>query len=196
MPVRSDLLIAQPVRQASYAPVATVAVDSTGDGRANYMYTGVDRNRDGIPDAMQTPYVSQPVHTATVAVDLTGDGRANYLYTGVDRNYDGVPDSLQSLHSIPEGPMNLSAGTGHSGGGSVTVAVDCNDGRATYLVDRNNDGIADSLQVSELSSPNDIATVAVDATGDGRADYVYSGVDRNHDGIPDALEGPRLVYRP
>ena len=34
-------------------PRATLAVDSNGDGRANYLVSGVDRNMDGIPDALQ-----------------------------------------------------------------------------------------------------------------------------------------------
>jgi len=37
------------------APAATVGIDTSGDGRANIYVTGVDRNRDGIPDALQAP---------------------------------------------------------------------------------------------------------------------------------------------
>merc|ERR1711907_595531 len=49
-------------------PVATAAVDTTGDGVANILYTGVDRNMDGIPDALQsglpiTPMQSKPLPT-------------------------------------------------------------------------------------------------------------------------------------
>merc|ERR1711865_633951 len=36
-----------------YSPRATVGVDATGDGRANYMVSGADRNFDGIPDVLQ-----------------------------------------------------------------------------------------------------------------------------------------------
>ena len=34
-------------------PMATAAVDTTGDGRANALVRGVDRDRDGIPDVLQ-----------------------------------------------------------------------------------------------------------------------------------------------
>ena len=34
-------------------PTASVAVDTTGDGRANTVVSGVDRNMDGIPDQLQ-----------------------------------------------------------------------------------------------------------------------------------------------
>ena len=34
-------------------PRATVAVDVDGDGRPDYLVSGVDRDRDGIPDVMQ-----------------------------------------------------------------------------------------------------------------------------------------------
>lgn len=76
-------------------PVATVGVDRTGDGRVDYMYTGIDSNNDGIPDSLQSLHVGGQVHTATVAVDARGDGHADYLYTGLDLNNDGIPDSLQ-----------------------------------------------------------------------------------------------------
>ena len=35
------------------APTATVGLDVDGDGRADYLVTGADRNLDGIPDALQ-----------------------------------------------------------------------------------------------------------------------------------------------
>lgn len=52
-------------------PTATVAVDANHDGHANYFYTGVDLNHDGIPDALQggTQTVGGPVSLgATQAV--------------------------------------------------------------------------------------------------------------------------------
>lgn len=157
--------------------VATVGVDSTGDGRANYVYAGIDRNQDGIPDALQNPNVPQQ-HVASVGVDSTGDGHANYVYKGVDRNNDGIPDALQQAHVH-----------------TATVAVDADgDGRADYIytgIDRDNDGIPDAMERSNVHT----ATVAVDADGDARADYVYTGADRNNDGIPDALQSAQ-VYPP
>mmetsp|Transcript_52160 Transcript_52160/g.82821 ORF Transcript_52160/g.82821 Transcript_52160/m.82821 type:complete len:418 (+) Transcript_52160:63-1316(+) len=45
--------------QRSVAPAATVGIDTSGDGRANIYVTGVDRNRDGIPDALQAPQAPQ-----------------------------------------------------------------------------------------------------------------------------------------
>ena len=41
------------MQPGGYAPQATAAVDTTGDGRANALVRGVDRNGDGIPDALQ-----------------------------------------------------------------------------------------------------------------------------------------------
>merc|ERR1712166_832787 len=80
-PARIDV---SPDRRYS-PPVATVAVDVDGDGRADYLVSGVDRDGDGIPDALQrgprySPRYSPPV--ATVAVDVDGDGRADYLVSG------------------------------------------------------------------------------------------------------------------
>jgi len=39
--------------QQPVVPTATVAVDTNHDGRANVFFTGVDMNRDGIPDYLQ-----------------------------------------------------------------------------------------------------------------------------------------------
>ena len=41
------------LKSQAYAPRATVGVDIDGDGEADYLVTGVDENRDGIPDSMQ-----------------------------------------------------------------------------------------------------------------------------------------------
>jgi len=43
--------------QALGVPMATVGIDTTGDGRANLTYVGVDMNRDSIPDALQASQV-------------------------------------------------------------------------------------------------------------------------------------------
>ena len=105
------------MQPGGYAPQATAAVDTTGDGRANAVVTGVDRNRDGIPDELQGGgmqgggmvggmghrgggYAPQ----ATAAVDTTGDGRANYVITGEDRNRDGIPDALQAAAQVHNRP--------------------------------------------------------------------------------------------
>jgi hypothetical protein len=117
--------------QASRVPMATVGIDTTGDGRANLAYVGVDRNRDGIPDALQASRVPM----ATIGIDTTGDGRANLAYVGVDRNRDGIPDALQASRV----PM-------------ATIGIDTTgDGRANLAyvgVDMNRDGIPDALQTA------------------------------------------------
>lgn len=88
------------IKHAHTAPThfATVGVDTDGDGRANYLYTGIDRDRDGVPDSLQAPRTASS-HMATVGVDTSGDGRANYRYTGLDRDGDGIPDALQSPYT-------------------------------------------------------------------------------------------------
>jgi len=79
------------------APVATVGVDSTGDGCADYLYAGIDRNNDGIPDSLQMPHVSRHVHSANVV----GDGHAGYFSTSLNLNNDGISDSLRPLDFGP-----------------------------------------------------------------------------------------------
>jgi hypothetical protein len=73
-------------------PMAVAGVDTNHDGRPNYIYVGEDRNRDGIPDALQA---RPPAPMATVGIESNYDGRPNYFFTGADRNLDGIPDALQ-----------------------------------------------------------------------------------------------------
>jgi len=75
---------------ASSEPMATVAFDTNNDGNANFLVTGVDRNRDGIPDALQDESYVMPETTA--GVDTSGDGVANYNVQGVDILRNGIPD--------------------------------------------------------------------------------------------------------
>lgn len=56
MPVASSPKAAVPTALGgpqTAVPMATVGVDTTHDGKADVFYTGIDRNRDGIPDALQ-----------------------------------------------------------------------------------------------------------------------------------------------
>jgi len=153
------------------SPQATMGIDTTGDGRANFFVTGDDVNRDGIPDVLQKPPSMLPpnqpllesrnlptmplVPTATVGIDTNHDGKANYFVSGVDVNRDGIPDVLQKPPSMlpPNQPL---------------------------LESRN-------LPTMPLVPT---ATVGIDTTHDGTANYYVSGVDVNRDGIPDSLESP------
>jgi len=65
------------------------------DGRANYLYSGMDLNRDGIPDFLQRGRGRWAPPRASVGLDVNGDGRADYIASGVDWNRDGIPDYLQ-----------------------------------------------------------------------------------------------------
>eukprot|EP00656_Telonema_subtile_P014417 TRINITY_DN1738_c0_g1_i5.p1 TRINITY_DN1738_c0_g1~~TRINITY_DN1738_c0_g1_i5.p1 ORF type:complete len:338 (+),score=32.29 TRINITY_DN1738_c0_g1_i5:330-1343(+) len=128
------------------APRATVAVDVDGDGRADYYVSGVDRDGDGIPDAMQgAPHPSRhgygyaphpmyrpPAPRATVAVDVDGDGRADYYVSGVDRDGDGIPDAMQ--------------GGARPVYGAYAAAARYRCPTPAARVDRDRDGIPDTLQ--------------------------------------------------
>jgi hypothetical protein len=76
-------------------PTATIGVDANHDGKPDFWYTGVDRNCDGIPDALQQSSTAN-LPTATVGIDSNQNGQTDYYYTGVDMNRDGIPDVLQA----------------------------------------------------------------------------------------------------
>lgn len=60
----SDARSASLIRGA--VPTATVGVDTTGDGRANYVVSGIDADRNGIPDVLQSPR-SQVLAAASIS---------------------------------------------------------------------------------------------------------------------------------
>lgn len=76
-------------------PMAVAGVDVTHNGRADLFYIGADRNRDGIPDALQGP---NPRGISVVGLDTS----SNVAYGGADQNYD----SLRSF--APGAPVGLS----------------------------------------------------------------------------------------
>jgi len=87
---------------------AAVAVVTNGEGRADFVVLGADRNCDGIPDVLQ----SGGGGMVPVGFDVNGDGRADFVVGGVDANRDGIPDALQvAQRSIP-GPVNRWPGGG------------------------------------------------------------------------------------
>ena len=192
----------------AYSPQATAAVDTTGDGRANALVRGVDQNGDGIPDSLQGG--------AMMGGGMMGGGYGNspgYVSQGIGGVMDpGYSSPYQNMsRGYPGNQNRLINQMGHRGGGyapHATAAVDTTgDGRANAVVrgvDRNGDGIPDSLQGGAMMMGGGMmgggmgyrgggyapqATAAVDTTGDGRANSLVIGVDRNHDGIPDALQG-------
>jgi len=168
----------------SNAPQATMGIDTTGDGKANVYVTGVDMNRDGIPDALQTvPLVGSVVPQATMGIDTTGDGKANMYVTGVDTNRDGIPDALQPQATVWNGQKFVTG------------------------VDLNRDGIPDQLQAqvgSRVQAAVDIrkemrgpVIVKVGTCGSvvdlAAGDMVIVQWDKREDGSPGATYVPRDV---
>jgi len=102
---------------------------------ATAIVTGVDRNRDGIPDILQGNMVAsgttaaaatttattttavrgrsfEATPMATVDIKLSDDARATV--TGVDRNNDGIPDVLQQGQTVNLQPMVQSSNPSYS----------------------------------------------------------------------------------
>jgi len=81
------------ILKASAIPVAAVAVDTTGDGRANFIYEGEDWNRDGIPDALQGYGRSRPSMAAATVVERWPD--AAYSTPTISARAVGIGQSPQ-----------------------------------------------------------------------------------------------------
>lgn len=92
------------------APVATAAVDVNRDGRTDYLVTGVDRNRDGIPDSLQrqaspygysagggyrtvVPEESRERALARAYEDAKGDFNRSFIPESNSRTVSGLPTS-------------------------------------------------------------------------------------------------------
>jgi hypothetical protein len=73
-------------------PTATVGIDVNGDGQADYVVSGVDRNHDGIPDALQNQ-ANWVDDGETRGIDTTGDGQVNYVVQPEADLPDSPPES-------------------------------------------------------------------------------------------------------
>lgn len=87
-------------------PMASVGVDSTGDGHSNYTYTGTDQNYDGVPDSLGDGKMLVPATAG--AVDGQLDGHPSYLYTLSEECRDDTPDSLQLSQDSPDSSLHVS----------------------------------------------------------------------------------------
>merc|ERR1719201_94613 len=72
-------------------PTATMGLDTTGDGRANYAVTGVDMNRDGIPDALQSPRITPRVLVPGASLSVP---------IGVPTTSFAAPRSYRTRHGL------------------------------------------------------------------------------------------------
>jgi hypothetical protein len=86
--------------------MASVGVDSTGDGHSNYTYTGTDQNYDGVPDSLGDGKMLVPATAG--AVDGQLDGHPSYLYTLSEECRDDTPDSLQLSQDSPDSSLHVS----------------------------------------------------------------------------------------
>merc|ERR1712107_956188 len=78
--------------------------------------TGVDMNRDGIPDVLQQPQVGYGV---PLQYGAPGSYGSTVTVTGVDMNRDGIPDVLQQPQSGYRAPVQYGAPVNY--GSTMTV---------------------------------------------------------------------------
>jgi len=183
----------KPVPSGVIGTVSTVPM-------ASMCVTGVDLNRDGIPDVLQgggvqlsggiatgvigqTNYVGEPL--AQMGVDVNRDGRADYTVVGTDWNRNGIPDAMEGRQGVQYCGGSVVGAGAVVGGYSTVVGTQvisspplppvATVGPQGYVVS----GGAGSVP---------LAAANVDVNRDGIADYTYVGVDRNRDGIPYALQ--------
>lgn len=200
-------------------PIAVAAIDSNNSGLPNYLYIGVDRNQDGIPDALQN-------QTMTVYLPKVINGRTVLVQEGHDRWRTTNPDSQArfgglSYRKSKQMEDRLEEGLGPVWG-VVLDGVDEGDGWVRLNVASEAPSVSPLARVPPLACPQlplglevlagssvrempsgprlqpgpPVAAAAVDTNHDGHANFVYVGVDRNQDGIPDALQaGPASAVR-
>lgn len=84
--------VSQPVRVDGRMdqPIAKIGIDANGDGRANFMVAGIDRNRDGIPDVLQqSPYGGQGPQALQGHGGMGARGPAAISHPSVHHHYPG-----------------------------------------------------------------------------------------------------------
>ncbi|MDT0583637.1 Ig-like domain-containing protein [Brumicola blandensis] len=196
--------------------VATIILDSDGDGISDEIEGTGDSDGDGTPDYLDTDSDGDGIPDAEEGADDTdGDGVPDYL--DQDSDGDGIPDADEGTADTDgDGtPDRIDSGTDEDFDG-IPDAIEGpgdsdNDGIPDYLdSDSDNDGILDSIEiiVSGLDSDNDGIddTFDVDATGgnDSNGDNVdddvmprdtdddglanYLDLDSDNDNLPDTIE--------
>ena len=196
------------------APVATVRVDTNGDGRPDTMVTGVDRNRDGIPDGLQGDDSEESKLGFELTLNLDFDQwdvNKPKVLGALAENLDVDTNQIQILQAhagstildleiasaVAETPR-LAGRVSHlqeegslAGIPILSVTAPVMGGGCGYGAGFRNYGPRAGMPYVNprggMYAPQ--ATAGVDTTGDGRANYMVTGVDRNRDGIPDALQG-------
>ncbi len=161
--------------------------DSDGDGISDLVEAGgldanndgilddlTDTDNDGLPDLVDTDNGGSPLPVP----DTDGDGIRDYL--DADSDGDGIPDNVEAQtdagYITPDGTSDANGfDTAYGGAGLVVVDTD-NDGIPDYLdLDSDGDGILDAIEGN-------------DADADGIADTTPSGADTDGDGIDDTFD--------
>jgi len=178
--------------------------DTNGNGTPDFreangpVRTGVDGDRDGIPDA-----VDPAPHTFGTYADADGDGVGDSV--DLDLDNDGIPNDVDGSDDTDgDGLPNLA--DLDADGDGVADLVEAggtdanNDGVADNFVDVNGNGLADAFEPTlgghALVTPDTDGDGAdnhrdLDSDGDGISDVVESGgTDGNNDGRTDG--GPFL----
>jgi hypothetical protein len=149
----------------SFEGTPTLLIDTDGDGIPDVR--DLDSDDDGLSDVIEAGLIDA---NADAIMDAGQTRTANPR----DTDSDGTPD-FRDLDSNNDGSFDIVAG-GHA-------ALDANaDGRVDAGMDRDEDGIRDSVDAAPL-----VFGTLVDRDGDGVSDA--QDLDLDNDGIPNALDG-------
>ena len=161
-------------RGGGYASQATAAVDTTGDGRANALVTGVDRNHDGIPDALQGGGMRGD------AMGYRGGGyspqgrEAEREFDRLDRNGDGVISEREFQRDYRDGQV----GSPYGGRTSRREAE-----RDFDRLDRNGDGVISERELQRDYRDGQVGSSYGGRTARRAAEREFDRLDRNGDGV-------------
>jgi hypothetical protein len=223
---RESMLLAA-ARQSVSArcePRASTLVTSV-DGQAipvpmaSAVVTGVDANRDGVPDVLQSGQAAesdlvamiagtarQSVAASQASVAARSEPTASAIVTGVDMNRDGIPDVVQGGQAAGSDLATIIAGAARQSVAAARASVAArSEPTASAIVtgvDMNRDGIPDVVQGGQAAELDLAAIIAgaarqsvaaarasVAARSEPTASAIVTGVDMNRDGIPDVVQG-------
>ncbi len=178
--------------EAGDKDLSTPAVDTDGDGRADYRDPDSDDPYNkSIPDSIEG--TSDPDHDGLgnwIDTDDDGDMIPDKVEMGSDPLHprdtdgDGIPDYLDT-DSDNDGKSDILEGTGDIDADGIPNYIDAND----------NDGPMGDLDHDYISNHDEGYEVKYDNDGDGIPDYLDK--DSDNDGIPDSIEaGDKNLYTP
>jgi len=162
--------------------------DTNNDGVFNGSDTNfADIDNDGIAD------IFDPDQNGSILIPIDTDNDTVYDCYDIDSDNDGIVDIIEGQLSISYIGLSL---TDEDRDGLDDAFDPDNNGTTNGIVDTDNDGIYDYLDMDSDNDGISDSTAAYDSNGDGVAETIASGIDNDNDGLDDSYDLRKSSFAP